>query len=218
MQAFKSHHGLVAPLRIDNVDTDQIIPKQFLKSVLRTGFGANLFDSWRYADEGRSDQKHAQRPLQPDFVLNQRRYEGASILLCGDNFGCGSSREHAPWALLDYGFRVLLAPSFASIFYGNCLNNGLLPVVLPAGVIEQLFERAEQQQLWLQIDLQACLVQDEEAGQEWLFSMDESMRQRLLRGLDDIGLTLDESAQISSFEARHRKTSPWLFNDPRKGQ
>lgn len=212
MQAFSQHRGLAAPLRIDNVDTDQIIPKQFLKSVERTGFGSNLFDSWRYADEGRSNQQHTQRPINPDFVLNQLRYEDASILLCGDNFGCGSSREHAPWALLDYGFKVLIAPSFANIFYNNCLNNGLLPVVLPTEVIADLFTRAESG-LELLVDLEAGYVEDD-TGKRWSFEMNGSMRSRLLRGLDDIGLTLDESEQIERFEAEHRQANPWLFNDP----
>ncbi len=213
MDKFQAFRGLVAPLDRVNVDTDQIIPKQFLKSIFRTGYGVNLFDEWRYGDAGYPGQDVRQRPLNPDFVLNQARYQGASILVSGANFGCGSSREHAPWALQEYGFRVIIAPSFADIFYNNCFKIGLLPIVLPAKVVAELIRRAsEEHDYHLAIDLQGQEV-GTDAGERWSFAVDAFRRHCLLEGLDDIGLTLQRSAAIQAFELAHRVRAPWVFHD-----
>ncbi len=211
MRPFTRHSGLVAPLDRANVDTDAIIPKQFLKSIKRTGFGPNLFDAWRYLDRGEPGMDNTKRPLNPDFVLNQPRYQGASILLARENFGCGSSREHAPWALMDYGFRALIAPSFADIFYNNCFKNGLLPIVLPAEVVERLFQETYAQEGYrLDVDLEAQTVTNP-AGVVWHFEVDGERKHRLLHGLDDIALTLQHVDEIRAYEARRRQEAPWLF-------
>jgi 3-isopropylmalate/(R)-2-methylmalate dehydratase small subunit len=211
MRAFTQHKGLVAPKDRSNVDTDMIIPKQFLKSIKRTGFGPNLFDELRYLDEGKPDQDSSQRPKNPDFVLNQPRYMNASVLLARSNFGCGSSREHAPWALDDYGFRVIIAPSFADIFYNNCFKNGLLPVVLEEKVIDQLFQDAEASEGYqLTVDLDAKTV-NTPAGESLGFDVDDFRRHCLLNGLDDIGVTLEDAELIKTYEDKRRQTAPWLF-------
>ena len=212
MKAFTTHTGLVAPLDRANVDTDQIIPKQFLKSIKRTGFGANLFDEWRYLDEGYPGQDNASRPLNPDFVLNQPRYQGTSVLLARENFGCGSSREHAPWALDEYGFRAVLAPSFADIFFNNSFKNGLLPIVLNEKDIDELFQQAEAEEGYqLTVDLQAQTVTRPD-GKQYSFEIDEFRKHCLLNGLDDIGLTLEDADAIRAFEEKHRRSQPWLFD------
>ena len=212
MRAFTQHQGIVAPMDRSNVDTDMIIPKQFLKSIKRSGFGPNLFDELRYLDEGKPDQDCSQRPLNPDFVLNQARYENASVLLARTNFGCGSSREHAPWALDDYGFRVIIAPSFADIFYNNCFKNGLLPIVLEENVVDQLFREAEQQEGYqLSIDLEAKTVTTP-GGESFGFEVDDFRRHCLLNGLDDIGVTLEDADLIKDYESKRRESAPWLFN------
>lgn len=212
MKAFTIHTGLVAPLDRANVDTDQIIPKQFLKSIKRTGFGANLFDEWRYLDEGYPGQDNSARPLNPDFVLNQPRFQGASILLARENFGCGSSREHAPWALDEYGFRAVLAPSFADIFFNNSFKNGLLPIVLKEEDIEDLFVQTEQQEGYeLTVDLQSQTVSRPD-GKRYSFEIDEFRKHCLLNGLDDIGLTLQDADAIQAFQDKHRQAQPWLFD------
>ncbi|MDS1310452.1 3-isopropylmalate dehydratase small subunit [Marinobacter xiaoshiensis] len=211
MRAFTQHQGLVAPMDRSNVDTDMIIPKQFLKSIKRTGFGPNLFDELRYLDEGKPDQDSSQRPLNPDFVLNQPRYKGASVLLARSNFGCGSSREHAPWALDDYGFRVIIAPSFADIFYNNCFKNGLLPIVLEEKLVDKLFDEAEVLEGYqLTVDLEAKTVITP-SGESFSFDVDDFRRHCLLNGLDDIGVTLEDAELIKSYEDQRRKTAPWLF-------
>ncbi|RMH20696.1 MAG: 3-isopropylmalate dehydratase small subunit [Gammaproteobacteria bacterium] len=213
MKAFTRHQGLVAPLDRANVDTDAIIPKQFLKSVKRSGFGPNLFDEWRYLDHGEPGMDCSQRPLNPDFVLNQPRYQGASILLSRENFGCGSSREHAPWALEDFGFRAIIAPSFADIFFNNCFKNGLLPVVLPSDVVDQLFSEVEASPGYqLEIDLAQKTVKSP-SDQVWNFDIDDFRQYRLLNGLDDIGLTLENSDLIKAFENERRQRFPWMFNE-----
>ncbi|WP_417500488.1 3-isopropylmalate dehydratase small subunit [Marinobacter sp.] len=211
MRAFTQHQGLVAPMDRSNVDTDMIIPKQFLKSIKRTGFGPNLFDELRYLDEGKPDQDSSQRPLNPDFVLNQPRYKGASVLLARSNFGCGSSREHAPWALDDYGFRAIIAPSFADIFYNNCFKNGLLPIVLEEKIVDQLFQEAEASEGYkLTVDLEAKTVVTP-SGESFGFDVDDFRRHCLLHGLDDIGVTLEDAELIKSYEDQRRQTAPWLF-------
>ena len=211
MRPFTKHTGLAAPLDLANVDTDMIIPKQFLKSIKRTGFGKNLFDELRYEDEGQPDQECTGRPLRKDFVLNQARYQGSSILLARKNFGCGSSREHAPWALDDYGFRSVIAPSFADIFYNNCFKNGLLPIVLTEEEVDQLFkEVAANEGYELTIDLEAQKVISP-SGAEFSFEVDAFRKHCLLNGLDDIGLTLQESDAINAYEEQRMKTAPWLF-------
>jgi 3-isopropylmalate/(R)-2-methylmalate dehydratase small subunit len=212
MKALKQHKGIVAPLDRSNVDTDLIIPKQFLKSIKRTGFGPNLFDAVRYMDEGQPDQDCSNRPINPDFVLNQDRYKSASILLARRNFGCGSSREHAPWALEDFGFRVLIAPSFADIFYNNCFKNGLLPVVLDEETVDQLFSEVESEEGYeLSVDLEARTVTTP-SGKVHTFEVDDFRRHCLLNGLDDIGVTLEDSDVIRAYEESRRKTAPWLFS------
>lgn len=211
MEAFVRLEGLVAPLDRANVDTDQIIPKQYLKSIKRSGFGPNLFDNWRYLDPGEPGMDTSRRRLNPDFVLNQPRYRGASILLARENFGCGSSREHAPWALLDYGFRAVIAPSFADIFYNNCFKNGLLPVVLEASVVDRLFrEVAATEGYRLGVDLESQTVTTS-SGEAFGFNVDPFRKYCLLNGLDDIGLTLRHADKIRAYEERRRQEAPWLF-------
>lgn len=210
MEAFFKHRGVVAPLDRANVDTDQIIPKQFLKSILRTGFGDNLFDAWRYKDEGAIGKTPNERTINHQFVLNQARFQDASILLSRDNFGCGSSREHAVWALMEYGFRCVIAPSFADIFFTNSANNGLLLVVLDKEVIDELFACTESPGFALEVDLSKQRVTVNE-GKYWGFDIDHERKERLLGGLDDIGLTLDHSNSIREFEDLHRERQPWLF-------
>lgn len=212
MEKFTVLNGLVAPLDRANVDTDQIIPKQFLKSIRRTGFGPNLFDAWRYLDEGRPGKPDAGRALNPDFVLNQPRYKGASILLARKNFGCGSSREHAPWALAEYGFRALIAPSYADIFFSNCCKNGLLPVVLTETEVDRLFhEVAAFPGFRLVIDLEKQSVTTADGGRLMRFEIDPFRKYCLVNGLDDIGMTLRHAEEIRAFEERRRAEQPWLF-------
>lgn len=212
MKVFTVHKGLVAPMDRANVDTDMIIPKQFLKSIKRTGFGPNLFDELRYLDEGQPGQGGRERPLNPDFPLNWPRYQGASILLARENFGCGSSREHAPWALEDYGFRVIIAPSYADIFFNNCFKNGLLPIVLNQNIVSDLFCEAEQNPGYqLTVDLpRQRLVKP--GGEELSFEIDPFYKQCLLEGLDEIGLTLKEADAIRAYEAQQEIRCPWLFH------
>ena len=212
MKKFNRLVGLVAPLDRANVDTDVIIPKQFLKSIKRTGFGQNLFDEWRYLDHGEPGQDCNNRPLNPDFVLNQNRYQGASILLARKNFGCGSSREHAPWAMDQYGFRVVIAPSFADIFFNNCFKSGLLPIVLSEESIESLFKAVEGTPgFTLAIDLAQQTIRSTDAIINYAFEVDPFRKHCLLEGLDDIGLTLRKMEQISKFEERHLAAHPWLL-------
>ena len=211
MEAFTRLTGLVVPLDRANVDTDAIIPKQFLKSIKRTGFGPNLFDEWRYMDQGQPGQDCARRPLNPEFVLNQERYRGASILLARTNFGCGSSREHAAWALLDYGIRAIVAPSFADIFYNNCFKNGILPIVLPEDVVDRLFGEVEASPGYtLAVDLPSQTVTTT-SGVATGFEVDAHRKECLLKGLDEIGLTLQHAAEIRAYEERRRREAPWLF-------
>jgi 3-isopropylmalate/(R)-2-methylmalate dehydratase small subunit len=213
MKAFTTLQGIVAPMDRANVDTDMIIPKQFLKSIKRTGFGPFLFDELRYLDVGQPEQDCSNRPLNPDFVLNQSRYEGASILLARENFGCGSSREHAPWALDDYGFRVIIAPSFADIFFNNSFKNGLLPIVLEEDIVEDLFAEVDAEEGYeLIVDL-AEQVLITPSGQRIGFEVDPFRKNCLLNGLDDIGLTLENADAIRDYEARRSAEAPWLFND-----
>ncbi|HRD84213.1 MAG TPA: 3-isopropylmalate dehydratase small subunit [Rubrivivax sp.] len=210
MQPFTVHMGLVAPMDRDNVDTDAIIPKQFLKSIARTGFGPNLFDEWRYLDKGEPGQDPASRRANPDFVLNQPRYAGASVLLARRNFGCGSSREHAPWALEQYGFRAIIAPSFADIFFGNCFKNGLLPVVLPEPDVQRLFDEvAAFAGYRLTVDLPRQVVQTPD-GRELPFEVQPFRKYCLLNGFDDIGLTLRHADKIRAFESERLARKPWL--------
>ncbi len=211
MKAFTRHTGIAAPLDRANVDTDMIIPKQFLKSIKRSGFGPNLFDELRYLDEGQPDQDCSGRPLNPDFVLNQSRYRGASILLARQNFGCGSSREHAPWALEDFGFRAVIAPSFADIFFNNCFKNGLLPIVLKENEVDELFAlTVAREGFSLTIDLEAKTVTRPD-GVFYRFEVDDFRRHCLLHGLDEIGLTLQDADLIKAYEERRRRETPWLF-------
>lgn len=212
MQKFTTMTGLVAPLDRANVDTDQIIPKQFLKSIKRTGFGVNLFDEWRYLDEGYPGQDNSVRPLNTEFVLNQARYQGAQVLLARQNFGCGSSREHAPWALDEYGFRTVISSSFADIFFNNCFKNGLLPVVLSEAELDQLFKECEAGEGYaLTIDLAAQEVRTP-SGAAFSFEVDAFRKHCLIKGLDDIGLTLQDADAISAFEVKARAARPWVFN------
>jgi 3-isopropylmalate/(R)-2-methylmalate dehydratase small subunit len=212
MEKFSVHTGLLAPLDRANVDTDQIIPKQFLKSIKRTGFGPNLFDAWRYLDEGWSGKPDSDRRLNPDFVLNQPRYRGASILLARKNFGCGSSREHAPWALAEYGFRAVIAPSYADIFFDNCCKNGLLPVVLSEAEVDRLFhEVAAFPGFRLVVDLEKQIVATADGSKAMRFEIDAFRKYCLLNGLDDIGLSLRHADKIRAFEERRRLEQPWLF-------
>ena len=212
MQAFRILTGLVAPLDRANVDTDAIIPKQFLKSINRTGFGLNLFDSWRYLDKGELGMDHARRPQNPDFALNQPRYQGAQILLARRNFGCGSSREHAPWALADYGFRALIAPSYADIFFNNCYKNGLLPIVLSESEVARLFDDvAAFPGFRLTIDLERQTVAAPDGSATYRFEVEPFRKHCLLNGLDEIGLTLTHADEIAAFEAKRKIEQPWLF-------
>ena len=212
MKKFVVEEGLVMPLDRANVDTDFIIPKQFLKSIKRSGFGVNLFDEHRYLDKGVPDADNSNRPLNPDFVLNQARYKGCKILLARKNFGCGSSREHAPWALDDYGFRVIMAPSFADIFFNNCFKNGLLPIVLKEEIIEFLFKEVEASVGFsLKVDLEKQLITPP-TGNDIQFEVDEFRKHCLINGLDDIALTLENSKTIEEFEKGWREISPWYFS------
>ena len=211
MEKFETLSGIVMPLDRPNVDTDAIIPKQFLKSIKRSGFGPNLFDDWRYLDEGEPGKDNVGRPLNPDFVLNQPRYQGAQILLARENFGCGSSREHAPWALLDYGFRVIIAPSFADIFYNNCFKNGILPIVLPADAVDEIFKQVVAEEGYdLTVDLAAQTITRPD-GEVIGFEIDAFRKHRLLNGLDDIGLTLEHVDEIRAYEEKRKQEAPWLF-------
>ncbi|CAJ3948398.1 3-isopropylmalate dehydratase, small subunit [Burkholderia pseudomallei] len=212
MEKFNVHTGVVAPLDRENVDTDAIIPKQFLKSIKRTGFGPNAFDEWRYLDHGEPGQDNSKRPLNPDFVLNQPRYQGASVLLARKNFGCGSSREHAPWALQQYGFRAIVAPSFADIFLNNCYKNGLLPIVLTEQQVDHLFNDTyafNGYQLTIDLDAQVVRAPD---GREYPFEITAFRKYCLLNGFDDIGLTLRHADKIRQFEAERLAKQPWLDN------
>lgn len=210
MKPFVSHKGLVAPLDRMNIDTDLIIPKQFLKSIHRTGFGDNLFDQLRYLDEGQPGMDNSVRPLNNDFILNKPEYSGASILLTRDNFGCGSSREHAPWALLDYGFRALIAPSFADIFFNNCFKNGILPIVLPSEKVEFLFQEVAQHPgMEMEVDLRTQQIRC--ASHSIDFEIEEFRKHCLLNGLDDIGLTLEKRDLIATYEEQRKEQFPWLF-------
>ncbi|RMG60151.1 MAG: 3-isopropylmalate dehydratase small subunit [Gammaproteobacteria bacterium] len=211
MKPFNQVNGLVVPLDRPNVDTDAIIPKQYLKSVKRTGFGPNLFDDWRYLDPGEPGMDHSRRRPNPDFVLNQPRYQGAEVLLARENFGCGSSREHAVWALTDYGIRSVIAPSFADIFYNNSFKNGLLPIVLDEATVDRLFREVEENEGYrLVIDLEQQTITTP-SGEVIPFEVDEFRRYCLLNGLDDIGLTLQHADEIRAYEERRRKEAPWLF-------
>ncbi|UCE89972.1 MAG: 3-isopropylmalate dehydratase small subunit [Pseudomonadota bacterium] len=213
MEKFIPVNGIVAPLDRANIDTDAIIPKQFLKSIKRSGFGPNLFDEWRYLDHGEPGIDNSVRPLNPEFVLNQERYRGAQILLARDNFGCGSSREHAPWALLDYGFRVIIAPSFADIFFNNCFKNGILPIVLDANTVAELFMEVEGNPGYrLTVDLAAQTIAKPD-GTVVQFPVDDFRKHRLLEGLDDIGLTLEHADEIRAYETRRKFEAPWLFGN-----
>lgn len=211
MRKFTEVSSHVCPLDRANVDTDLIIPKQFLKSIARTGFGPNLFDGLRYLDEGQPGMDVSERPINPDFVLNFPQYAGSQILLSRENFGCGSSREHAPWALEDYGFRVIIAPSFADIFYNNCFKNALLPVMLPSAQVDALFELTEQNDtlaLTVSLENQTVTLAD---GRVWSFEVNGFRKHCLLNGLDDIGITLQDADAIHEFEKAHQQQSPWLF-------
>lgn len=210
MNKFTLLHGLVVPLDRANVDTDAIIPKQFLKSIKRSGFGVNAFDEWRYLDHGEPGMDNSKRVPNPEFVLNQPRYQGAQILLARENFGCGSSREHAPWALEDYGFRAIIAPSFADIFFNNCFKNGLLPIRLPAEQVDALFKAVAAQagyQLVIDLERQAIVAPD---GTSYHFEVEAFRKHCLLNGLDDIGLTLQHVEDIKAYETKRRVTQPWL--------
>ena len=211
MDKFVRKEGLVAPLDRSNVDTDAIIPKQFLKSIKRTGFGPNLFDEWRYLDRGEPDSDNTGRPLNAEFVLNRQRYEGATVMLARENFGCGSSREHAPWALLQFGIQTIIATSFADIFYNNSLKNGLLLITLDAATIDQLFRETESQEGYrLAVDLEHQSVTTP-SGESFSFEIDPHRKHCMMNGLDDIGLTLAHADQMKTFEAAHRARQPWLF-------
>jgi 3-isopropylmalate/(R)-2-methylmalate dehydratase small subunit len=211
MEKFIRKEGLVAPLDRANVDTDAVIPKQFLKSIERTGFGPNLFDEWRYLDHGEPGMDNSKRPLNPDFVLNQDRYRGATVLLARENFGCGSSREHAPWALLQYGFQTVIAPSFADIFYNNSLKNGLLLIKLDPKIVGKIFHEVGGSPGYrVAVDLEAQTVTTP-SGESFAFDIDPFHKHCLLNGLDEIGLTLHHAKDIKAFEAKHRERQPWLF-------
>jgi len=211
MEKFIRREGLVAPMDRANVDTDSIIPKQYLKSIKRTGYGPNLFDEWRYLDHGEPGMDHSRRPLNQEFVLNQPRYRGATVLLARENFGCGSSREHAPWALLQYGFQTVIAPSFADIFYNNSLKNGLLLIRLDAKIVDRLFNEARGAEGYrLAVDLERQSVTNP-GGESFKFEIDPFAKHCLMNGLDEISLTLQHAEQIKAFEAKHRERQPWLF-------
>ncbi|MBE9568818.1 MAG: 3-isopropylmalate dehydratase small subunit [Proteobacteria bacterium] len=211
MKAFTQHTGIVAPLDRPNVDTDAIIPKQFLKSIKRSGFGPNAFDDWRYLDEGGPDIENAGRRINPDFILNQSPFDKATILLARENFGCGSSREHAVWALDDFGFRAVIAPSFADIFYNNSFKNGLLPIVLDAAIVDDLFERVAANhglELSIDLDVQTVSCEGEKIAS---FEIDDFRKHCMLNGLDDIALTLQHADEIKVYEDKRKQTAPWLF-------
>jgi len=213
MEAFRTVKGVVLPIDRSNVDTDAIIPKQYLKSVARSGFGANLFDEWRYLDHGEPGQEHSNRPINPNFVLNEKRYTGAEVLLARSNFGCGSSREHAVWALHDYGIKVIIASSFADIFFNNCFKNGLLPLVLSDDVIDVLFESINDEPGYmLEVDLESQSVITPD-GTQYSFEIESFRKYCLVNGFDDIDLTLRHKKDISEFEAIHKQRMPWLFED-----
>jgi 3-isopropylmalate/(R)-2-methylmalate dehydratase small subunit len=215
MKAYTVEQGIVAPLDRANVDTDLIIPKQFLKSIKRTGFGENLFDELRYLDEGYPGQDNSVRPINPEFVLNQARYQGASILIARQNFGCGSSREHAPWALNEFGFRTVIAPSFADIVFNNCFKNGMLPVILPEEIVDQLFkESAATEGYQLTVDLEAQQVRTP-SGEAFTFEIDPFRKHCLLNGFDDIGLTLQAADDIRAYEEKTKQSRPWVFQEIR---
>lgn len=212
MDAFTQHTGLVVPLDRSNVDTDAIIPKQFLKSIKRTGFGPNLFDEWRYLDHGEPGMDNSQRPLNPDFVMNKDRYQGASVLLARENFGCGSSREHAPWALADYGIKAVIAPSYADIFFNNCFKNGILPIVLDQATMDTLFDETEANEgyeLSIDLDKQSVTLPN---GDVLAFEVEQDRKHSLYNGLDDIGITLEQESAITEYEVERRKRAPWLFS------
>jgi 3-isopropylmalate/(R)-2-methylmalate dehydratase small subunit len=211
MEKFVRKEGLVAPLDRANVDTDAIIPKQFLKSIQRTGFGPNLFDEWRYLDRGEPGKDDSKRPVNPDFVLNKKQFQGATVLLARENFGCGSSREHAPWALQQFGFQAVIAPSFADIFFNNSLKNGLLLIKFDAKIVDQLFKEAAATEGYrLAVDLEAQTVSTP-SGQALKFDIDPFRKHCIMNGLDDIGLTLEHADKIRAFEAKHKVAQPWLF-------
>lgn len=212
MEKFNTMYALVVPLDQANIDTDQIIPKQYLKSIERTGFGPNLFDDWRYHDPGEPGMDHSTRRVNEDFVLNHPHYQGGEILLTRENFGCGSSREHAPWALLDHGFRCVIAPSFADIFYNNCFKNGILPVVLTHQQVDELFDAVTAEKGFkLSVSLPEQTVTRDD-GIEYAFEVDPNKKHRLLEGLDDIGVTLEKADEIHAYEASRKQITPWLFN------
>lgn len=211
MEKFQSFKGIVAPLDRANVDTDAIIPKQFLKSIKRSGFGVNLFDEWRYLDHGEPGMDISKRQPNPDFILNQARYQGAQILLARDNFGCGSSREHAPWSLQDYGFKVIIAPSFADIFFNNCFKIGLLPIIQDNAVMDQLFSEVNKNDGYaLSVDLSDQMLTTP-GGDQFGFEVDKFRKHCLLNGLDEIGLTLQHAEKIRQFEAKRHESQPWLY-------
>ena len=212
MKPYIKNSGVVAPMDRANIDTDMIITKQFLKSIKRSGFGPNLFDELRYLDEGQPDADNSGRPLNPDFVLNKARYQGATVLLARENFGCGSSREHAPWALEDFGFRTIIAPSYADIFYNNSFKNGLLPIILDEAVVDQLFKEVDAEEGYeLTIDLENQVV-IKPSGEQLPFEVDAFRKHCLLNGLDDIGLTLQDADEIKAYEENRRAKAPWLFD------
>lgn len=212
MKKFTVHTGLVGPMDRANVDTDLIIPKQFLKSIKRTGFGPNAFDELRYLDVGQPDQDNSGRPLNPDFALNEARYQGASILLTRKNFGCGSSREHAPWALEEFGFRAIIAPSFADIFFNNCCKNGVLPIVLSEDIVESLFQAMYAEEGYeLTVDLPNQVVKTS-TGESYPFELEEFRKYCLVNGFDDISLTLKDAELIKDYEAKRQQEKPWLYN------
>jgi len=211
MDAFTTLDGIVLPLDRANVDTDAIIPKQFLKSIKRSGFGVNLFDDWRYLDTGEPGMDNSTRPVNEDFVLNKPRYKGAQVLLARENFGCGSSREHAPWALLDYGFRVVIAPSYADIFFNNCFKNGIVPIILDEAVVDKIFKEVEATEGYrLNVNLEAQTVTTP-SGETIDFDVDTFRKHCLLNGLDDIGLTLQHTDDIRGYEEKRKQQAPWLF-------
>ncbi len=211
MEKFIRKEGLLVPLDRANVDTDAISPKQFLKSIYRTGYGPNLFDEWRYKDRGEPGQDSSKRPVNPDFVLNKKRFEGATVLLARENFGCGSSREHAPWALQQFGFQTVIAPSFADIFYNNSLKNGLLLIKFDTKIVDQLFKEAESKEGYrLAVDLDTQTVTTP-GGDSFKFDLDPFRKHCIMNGLDDIGLTLEHADKIRAFEVKHKSAQPWLF-------
>lgn len=211
MEKLNTVEGIVAPMDRPNVDTDAIIPKQFLKSIKRSGFGPNLFDEWRYLDHGEPGMDNSARKINPDFVLNQARFKGANILIARENFGCGSSREHAPWALLDYGFRVVVAPSYADIFFNNCFKNGILPIILTADIVDTLFSDVEATEGYqLKVDLPSQTL-TKPNGETIAFDVDDFRKHCLVNGLDDIGMTLEHVADIKAYEEKRKQQAPWLF-------